>query len=383
MLPDRFTESASGVLIRDPRGHVAFVPNPLPDAMALDPGSIKLLVEAQDVLGELRGVGRFLPNPQLLIRPFLRQEAVLSSRIEGTTSGLQQLMLFEADPTADDGRSDVHEVANYVRALDLGFELLDSMPICLRLICQVHETLMSGVRGEGRRPGEFRQEPVVIGHRGATLETARFVPPPVMEMRQALNDLEQYIGYYDGQIPLLVHLALVHYQFEAIHPFMDGNGRMGRLLIALQLREREALPQPLLYLSGYFERHQDTYRDLLLRVSTHGDWKAWIDFFLQGVRDQAVDSLQRSHQLLDLQGELRAWADSASHARSLGALVELAFAKPALSIGDIESALRLTPPAARSLAKRMEDAGYLREITGRARNRRYAIPQMLEILSTS
>ena len=383
MFPDRFTESASGILIRDPRGHLAFVPNPLPMDMDLVASTINLLVEAQGVLGELRGVGRVLPNPQLLIRPFLRQEAVLSSRIEGTTSGLQQLLVFEADPTSDDGRSDVHEVANYVRALDLGFDLLNSMPICLRLICQVHEMLMSGVRGEDRRPGEFRQEPVVIGHRSATPETARFVPPPAMEMRQALNDLERYIGHYDGQIPLLIHVALVHYQFEAIHPFMDGNGRMGRLLIALQLREREALPQPLLYLSGYFERHQDTYRDLLLRVSTHGDWKAWIDFFLTGILEQAIETLQRSHQLLDLQAELRAWADSVSHTRSLGALVDLAFAQPALSIGDIEGALGITPPAARTLVKRMEDAGYLREVTGRLRNRRYAIPQMLEILSTS
>lgn len=383
MHPDTFTENASGDLVRDPRGHLAFVPHPLPATMDLDPGTINLLVEAQGVLGELRGVGRVLPNPQLLIRPFLRQEAVLSSRIEGTTSGLQQLMLFEADPTTDDGRSDVHEVANYVQALDLGFELLDSMPICLRLICQVHETLMSGVRGEDRRPGEFRQEPVVIGHRGATPESARFVPPPVMEMRQALNDLERYIGCYDGHLPFLIHLALVHYQFEAIHPFMDGNGRMGRLLIALQLREREALPQPLLYLSGYFEHYQDTYRDLLLRVSTHGDWNAWLDFFLTGVRQQSVEALARSHQLLDLQEEIRAWAAATSHTRSLSDLVDLAFDQPALSIGDVEGALGITPPAARSLVKRMEDAGYLRELTGRARNRRYAVPQILDILNAN
>lgn len=383
MDPELFADDAPGELVRDPRGHLAFAPHPLPTALALDLGTVNLLAEAQGVLGELRGIGRVLPNPQLLIRPFLRQEAVLSSRIEGTTSGLQQLMLFEADPAADDGQSDVHEVANYVRALDLGFALLDSMPICLRLICNVHETLMSGVRGEDRRPGEFRSEPVIIGRPGATPETARFVPPPVMEMRTALNDLERYIGYYDGQLPVLVHLALVHYQFEAIHPFMDGNGRLGRLLIALQLREREILPQPLLYLSGYFERHQDAYRDLLLRVSTHGDWKAWIDFFLTGVHQQSVETLTRSHQLLDLQEELRAWAAATSHTRSLGDLVDLAFAQPAVSIGDVEGALGITPPAARSLVKRMEDAGYLREVTGRARRRRYSIPQMVDILTTT
>ena len=300
MRPEAFTSEAPGSLIQDPRGHLAFAPDPLPVTLPLDLETINLLAEAQGALGELRGVGRGLPNPHLLINPFLRQEAVLSSRIEGTTSGLQQLLVFEVDPATDEGLSDVSEVANYVAALELGFALLETMPICLRMIRHVHERLMAGVRGENKRPGEFRQEPVVIGHPGVSAENARFVPPPVMEMTAALNDLERYIGTRESQLPDLIQLALVHYQFETIHPFMDGNGRMGRLLIALQLREQQVLPQPFLYLSAYFERHQDAYRDLMLRVSTHGDWKSWIDFFLAGVHRQSVETLETSHRLLDL-----------------------------------------------------------------------------------
>ncbi len=305
----------------------------------------------------------------------------MSSRIEGTTSGLQQLMLYEVDPAADDGRSDVSEVANYVAALELGFSLLESMPVCLRLIRQVHARLMTGVRGENKRPGEFRHEPVVIGHPGATPETARFVPPPVLEMTGALNDLERYIGAHNSQLPLVVQLAVVHYQFEAIHPFVDGNGRMGRLLIALQLREHHTRPQPLLYLSGYFEQHQDAYRDLMLRVSTHGDWKSWIDFFLTGIHQQAVETLEASHQLLDLRDTMHAWARDVSSSSNLGQLVDYLFERPVVSVTDVSARLGVTARPAGQLVQRLVDAGFLHEITGQSRNRRFAAIGIFAILS--
>jgi Fic family protein len=383
MRTEAFTPEAPGSLIQDPRGHLAFAPAPLPNTLPLDLETINLLAEAQGALGELRGVGRGLPNPHLLINPFVRQEAVLSSRIEGTTSGLQQLLVYEVDPAADEGLSDVSEVANYVEALELGFILLETMPICLRLMRQVHERLMTGVRGENKRPGEFRQEPVVIGHPGATTETARFVPPPVMEMTTALNDLERYIGARDSQLPYLIHLALVHYQFETIHPFMDGNGRMGRLLIALQLRAQHVLPEPLLYLSAYFEQHQDAYRDLMLRVSTHGDWKSWIDFFLAGVHLQSVATLKTSHRLLDLRANMHDWAHRESTSSNLAQLVDFLFERPVVSLNGVSTRLGITHRSSSQLVQRMVDAGLLEEITGNARNRRFAAVGILALLTPS
>jgi Fic family protein len=257
------------------------------------------------------------------------------------------------------------------------------MPICLRLMRQVHERLMTGVRGENKRPGEFRQEPVVIGHPGATTETARFVPPPVMEMTTALNDLERYIGARDSQLPYLIHLALVHYQFETIHPFMDGNGRIGRLLIALQLRAQHVLPEPLLYLSAYFEQHQDAYRDLMLRVSTHGDWKSWIDFFLAGVHLQSVATLKTSHRLLDLRANMHDWAHRESTSSNLAQLVDFLFERPVVSLNGVSTRLGITHRSSGQLVQRMVDAGLLEEITGNARNRRFAAVDILALLTPS
>ena len=381
MRRESFTDEAPGELIYDPQGHLAFAPDPLPPTLRLENSTINALANAERVLGELKGVGRGLPNPHLLINPFLRREAVLSSRIEGTTAGLQQLMMFEADPTEDDGRSDVREVASYVAALELGFDLLETMPICLRLLRQVHERLMFDVRGQDQRPGDFRQIPVVIGHHGTTAETARFVPPPVLEMNRALHDLERYIGEQTNGLPFLIHLALVHYQFETIHPFSDGNGRIGRLLIALQLREHNVLPQPLLYLSGYFEQNREAYVDLMFRVSTHGDWMSWIDFFLEGVHVQATETLTISHQLLDLRDQLHQWALTASRSGNLVRLVDLVFERPIIAIADVEQRLGITPRSANLLVQRMVEVGILDEVTGQSRNRRFAATDILALLT--
>jgi Fic family protein len=380
MRRDDFTTEAPGRLVVAPEGHLAYVPNPLPPAIDLDFDTINRLADAERALGELKGVGQRLPNPHLLISPFLRREAVLSSRIEGTTADLQQLLVFESAPTTHPDQSDVREVANYVSALELGFSLLDKLPISLRLIREVHKQLMEGVRGQEQRPGEFRCTPNLIGHRGATPETAPFVPPPVKEMHEALEHLEQFVGQRRSNLPFLIQLALVHYQFEAIHPFMDGNGRLGRLLIALQLREREYLSQPLLYLSAYFERHNDAYRDHLLNVSRSGAWNEWIDFFLRGVADQSHDTAQRSYRLLDLLEQYHSWALSASRSGNLAKLVELLFARPVISFANAEDWLGVTQPGASRLVQQMVDRGILAEVTGRQRNRRFAALEILEIL---
>jgi len=382
MRRDEFTADAPGHIVVAPQGHLAFVPNPLPPKLELNHTTINLLVDAERAVGELNGLGRrSLPNPHLLISPFLRQEAVLSSRIEGTVADLQDLLLFEAAPTVEPEHSDVREVANYVAALKLGFSLLEKMPISLRLLREVHARLMDDVRGQEQRPGEFRHSPVQIGRRGDTPASARFVPPPVKEMHQALHDLERYIGERNDALPFLVQLALVHYQFETIHPFMDGNGRLGRLLIALQLQEHGYLAQPLLYLSAYFERHRDAYRDHLLDVSRKGAWMPWIDFFLQGVGEQARDTIQRSDRLLDLREQYRSWALAEGRTGNLALLVDFLFERPIVSIADVMERLVVTRRGANQLVQRLVDHGILAEVTGRQRNREYAALEILAIVN--
>jgi Fic family protein len=381
MRREDFSRDAPGRLITAPEGHLAYVPNGLPPPLELGFGTINLLAEAERAIGELKGVGRQLPNPHLLINPFLRREAVLSSRIEGTTAGLQRLLLFEAAPTEEPQESDVREVANYVAALELGLALLDNIPVSLRLIRLVHERLMAGVRGQDQRPGEFRQIPNLIGTRGATPRTARFVPPPVKEMREALYDLERYMGNRSDDLPFLIQLAIVHYQFETIHPFMDGNGRVGRLLIALQLREREYLPQPLLYLSAYFEYHRDAYRDHLLEVSRSGAWIPWIDFFLRGVTAQSIDTAQRSYELLDLLERYQSWALAEGRTGNLAQLVSFLFERPVVAIADVRKRLGVTTRAANQLVARLATQGLVVEVTGRKRNRLFAAREILEIVS--
>jgi Fic family protein len=348
--------------------------------LELPRSTVNLLVDAERALGELKGLGRRgLPNPHLLIRPFLRQEAVLSSRIEGTRADLEQLLLFEISPTDDPEQADVLEVANYVAALELGFALLERLPVSLRLIRELHARLMEGVRGQERRPGEFRHVQNMIGAPGDTEATARFVPPPVQEMHEALRQLERYWGERRDDLPFLVRIALFHYQFEAIHPFMDGNGRVGRLVISLQLQE--VLPQPLLYLSGYFERRRDNYLDHLHAVSTKGDWIPWIDFFLQGVVEQAREATHRSHQLLDLLEQYQNWASATPRSGNLRELLGLLFAQPILSTADVASHVGVTTRAANQLVQRLVDQGILVEITGRQRNRRFAAREIIAVVS--
>jgi Fic family protein len=378
---EEFTAKAPGQLVVAPQGHLAFVPDPLPPELDLNHATINLLADAERAVGELNGLGRRgLPNPHLLISPFLRQEAVLSSRIEGTTANLEDLLLFEAAPSSDPARSDEHEVANYVAALELGFSLLERMPISLRLIREVHARLMEDVRGQEKRPGEFRQIPVLIGHHGATLATARFVPPPVMEMREALDDLERYVGERRDDLPFLIQLALVHYQFETIHPFADGNGRLGRLLIALQLEERRYLAQPLLYLSAYFERQRDAYRDHLLDVSRRGAWTQWIDFFLLGVAEQARNTIDTSDRLLDLREQYQSWARVETRSGNLATLVDFLFERPVVSIADVMERLSVTRRAANQLVQRLVAREMLVEVTGRQRNREFAAREILGVI---
>jgi len=314
---------------------------------------IKQLSDADHALGQLAGVGRMLPNPHLLIRPFIRREAVLSSRIEGTVTRLDQLFMFEAEPNEISYPSDVSEVANYVRALEHGVDRIrNGMPLTLRLLCEVHRVLLEGVRGGERRPGEFRQCGVMIGRQGQSFEQARFVPPCHTVLDPLLTEFEKFINE-ERSLPPIVQLALAHYQFEAIHPFMDGNGRMGRLLITLMLCERNYLPQPLLYVSAYLEKNDEEYKDCLLKVSQKGAWNDWIRFFAAGVAEQARDAPKRAEQLLDLWRTYRQQAAEVSNSATALQLVDELFASPFLTITRTAELLGVSFPTAQSNMKKL------------------------------
>ncbi len=269
MKPTDFTSQAAGRCIKTIRDYYAFVPNPLPPTLEVDWALAGLISDADRALAELSGVGRFLPNPHILMAPYMRREAVQSSRIENTQAGLEDLFAYENDES-DQRTADVREVANYVKAMEHGLQLLNSLPICSRLIREIHGVLLDGVRGGGVRPREFRTTQNWIGRPGCTLTDATFIPVPPEDLAEALSMLERYINDTNAIEPPLVRCAYLHYQFEAIHPFADGNGRVGRLLITLFLCAHGHLSQPLLYLSEFFEQHRDDYYKLLLGVSQKG-----------------------------------------------------------------------------------------------------------------
>jgi len=379
MNPEEFRNSPSGKVIRTPQEYWAFVPNPLPPSFEYDPETVRLLSDADRGLGNLAGMGQLLPNPHLLIAPYIRREAVMSSRIEGTQTSLSDLLYFEAAEEEPPRSPDVREVQNYVRAMEYGIQRLEELPLSLRLVREIHARLMQRVRGEGAKPGEFRQNQNWIGPPGCSLTEATFVPPPVPEMTTALNDWEKFL-HEAKDIPPLVQCALMHYQFEAIHPFLDGNGRVGRLLITFFLCERGHLPQPLLYLSAFFERYRDDYYARLLEVSQSGDWRGWIQFFLRGLATQASDAAANSQRILALQQQYRdKLLKHKATPTALGITEEL-FLNPYVSATRLAKRLGVSFPTVQAAIDRLVQVGILREVTGRLRNRIYCAEEFLRTI---
>lgn len=374
-----FIRHGSGKLIKTPQNYFAYVPEPLEPAIDFDVALIQTLSDADRALSELAGVARTLPNPHLLIGPFVRREAVLSSRIEGTQASFSDLLFFEAANIGERNVPDVREVANYVKALEYGRTRLEELPLSLRLIREMHERLLAGVRGQNQTPGEFRRSQNWIGEPGCTLMDATYVPPPVEQMNRALSDLEHYL-HDQSSLPPLVRLALIHYQFEAIHPFLDGNGRIGRLLTTLLLCTEGLLPQPLLYLSAYFERYRDDYYDLLLEVSRKGALIPWVSFFLRGIAVQSKDAIIRSDQLLLLWQQYRQKLQEARASALLLQLVDDLFAYPAITNAGSSKRLNITPRSTQRNIDKLIDAGIIIEATGKKRNRVYICPTLIEIL---
>ena len=366
-----------GRTIRCPDGYRAFLPAPLPPPIGWGGALAAALSRADLAVGRLAGEGRRFPNPHLFIRSFVRREAVLSSRIEGTRTTLAELLAAEAGAKDAADSADLREVANYVAALEYGIERLDTLPLSLRLIREIHERLMRGVRGDSATPGEFRRSQNWIGPPGCTLNDASYVPPPPDELMPCLDALERFL--HDDSLPVLVHAALAHAQFEAIHPFLDGNGRVGRLLITLLLTERGILPSPLLYLSAYFEETRDDYYAHLLAVTEGGAWEDWLVYFLRGVRSQADDALARIEHLDTLYDS---WRDDLGDLLSprLNEVLSLFVESPFWTVGEIGKTLGIAYTTARRAVDRLEGAGIVSPSGQLKRNRVYCARAVLAAL---
>lgn len=374
MDPRAFRSKDRGTVRKTLEGYHAFFPHPLARHVEYAPSTVHRLNDAVAAVHRLGGASRILPNPDLLSAPYIREEAVLSSRIEGTQATVHDLLLFEADPDAPTAR-DVREVANYARALRHAFDQLDALPLSVRLFRDMHRILFEEVPG-AQTPGELRRSQNWIGPPGCTLETATFVPPPAEEMRPLLSDLESFL--HEQQLPPLIALAMAHYQFEAIHPFLDGNGRVGRLLIPLLLAERGILRWPLLPLSAYLERHRAEYYEHLFAVSATGDLTPWFDFFLEGVREQATAAEERAVELVDVQQRLRNRLLEERAPNSCLRLADHLLANPVVTARRAIDDLGVSPPTAHAAIRRLEELGVLREITGRQRYRIYVADDVLQ-----
>ena len=365
----------AGRYIKQPTGYRAFVPAPLPPQppIRLSGPLQRILSQADRALGRLDGSIQTLPNPALLVFMYVRKEAVLSSQIEGTQSSLQDLLAAEAELTGPDSPPrDVGEVVNYVAAMEYGLQRLADLPVSVRLVREIHERLMRDVRGGTLTPGELRRTQNWIGPAGCTLAEATFVPPPPSELSNALGDLERFLHASD-QLPILIKIGIAHAHFETIHPFLDGNGRVGRLLVTFLLCEREILTEPVLCLSYFFKRHRQEYYDRLQAVRDHGDWEGWLDFFLRGVDVVAGEATGTARRMLLMREEHRSTI-TARLGRAAGnghQVLESLFDRPIVSVADVERVAGVSYAAANNLIRRLVDLGILLEITGYARNRRF------------
>lgn len=369
------SSARAGKYITQQAGYKAFIPTPLPPdpPIAWDEGLQQSLSRADMALGRLDGTATILPNPDLFVAMYVRKEAVLSSQIEGTRATL--LDIFDYETTGEIAK-DVDEVVNYVRAMNRGLERLRTLPLSLRLIREIHEELLKGVRGEHRTPGEFRTSQNWIGPPGSTINNALFIPPPPHEMSAAMGDLERFIHKGDN-LPALIKNALIHAQFETIHPFLDGNGRVGRLLIAFILTHDDILKRPLLYLSYHFRRNRQEYYDRLNNIRNKGDWEGWLKFFLTGVYEVSKQATETARKIIALQERDRA---RVFHSPNGLKLVDHLFLNPLVTIHEIRRLTGISHATASRLTKQLIELGILDEITGYARNQKFLYKEYFNIL---
>lgn len=364
-------------------GYAYFVPASLSPAPRLEYDSelLVLLSEANVALGRLDGVIETVPDPDFFVAMYVRQEAVLSSQIEGTQSTLEDLLQVELEPSAARG-SDVNEIVNYVAAMNHGLTRLPEFPLSLRLIREIHATLLRSGRGAAQRAGEFRDQQNWLGAGRVPIERASYVPPPVPEMHAALDDFERFL-HGDEQLPDLIHVGLAHAQFETIHPFFDGNGRVGRLLITFLLMHRQVLHRPLLYLSVYLKENRAEYYDRLTAIRRRGDWEGWLKFFLRGVSETAVGAAATARRIFALREEHRGLVLQQQLGPNALKLLATLFASPIVDVNFASARIDVTFATANKLLARFQTLGLVREITGRRRSRRFAYEPYLRLFQTA
>jgi Fic family protein len=371
-MADRPLSNRAGGYVKQLTGYSAFVPAPLPPDPPIDIQRFaKLLSDADHALGRLDGIATMLPNPDLFVAMYVKHEAVLSSQIEGTQSTLEDVLEFEAGKSGDSELKDVAEVVNYVGAMNHGIRRLEGgFPLSLRLIREIHEILLEGGRGGQKAPGEFRTTQNWLGPANSTLADANYVPPAPPDMKVALDNFERFLHERE-QLPTLVHCGVAHAQFESIHPFLDGNGRVGRLLITLLLCERAVLLRPLLYLSYYLKAHRAQYYDRLTAIRTEGDWEGWIKFFLTGVYEVSRAATETAREILALRERHRELLQGAPVGANALILLDGLFRNPIISIQKAAEHLGCSVVTASKLVDQLQKLGILREITGQKRNRQY------------
>ncbi|MDH3973589.1 MAG: Fic family protein [Deltaproteobacteria bacterium] len=374
----------AGKYIRQSQGYSAFIPASLPPQppIAIDQEMQTLLSKADRALGRLDGSIQTLPDPDWFVYMYVRKEAVLSSQIEGTQSSLNDLLEVEAKVFSEDRPHDVNEVLNYVTAMNYGLQKLAELPVSTRLIREIHEKLLKGVRGAHRQPGEFRSTQNWIGPAGCTLSEATFVPPPPSELPPVLSAFENFL-HSSAPFPVLLKIGIAHAQFETIHPFLDGNGRVGRLLITFLLCELDILQTPVLYLSYYFKKHRDRYYDLLQEVRDNGNWEDWLKFFLDGVACISIEATEIARKIVDLRERHRSLiAENFGRIAANGLKVlEKLYSIPIITVKDIIDLTGTSYTAANQLMNKFVDNNMLSEITGHSRNRRFRYTDYIDIFS--
>lgn len=377
-------DGRAGTFVMQPGGYKAFIPNPLPPSPPIryDEKLQSLLSKADRALARLDGITTVLPNPDLFIAMYVKKEALLSSQIEGTQASLEGVLEFEADLIPKENVNEIQEVINYVRALTYGIERLKELPMSLRLIKEIHRILLEETRDAHRNPGEFRKSQNWIGPPGASLTEAIYVPPPPEAVLPTMGDLEIFFHRKNNNIPPLVKIALIHSQFETIHPFLDGNGRIGRLLITFYLFWQEILSKPLLYLSFYLKKNRAEYYDLLMKVRLKGAWEDWITFFLKGISETSEEAAKTAREVIQLKEDLltRLHKNSISSVYSVK-LIDLLFQTPLVNVKDVSGKLNISKEAANELVKKFEKVGVLKEITGKQRYKKYSFKEYIEIIA--
>ena len=377
------TSHRAGSYVRQPGGFAAFVPRPLPPdpPVAFDQELVTLQSHADLALGRLDGEVRNLPDRDLFVAMYVRQEAVLSSQIEGTQSTLEDLLAAELEPDVIETAGDVDEIVNYVSAMNYGLARLRELPLSLRLIREIHGELLQGVRGANRAPGAFRRTQNFIDAAGDAIEGAIFVPPPVPDMERALHEFERFM-HETRDFPPLVHVGLCHAQFETIHPFLDGNGRVGRLLITFQLVHGGILQRPLLYLSLYLKRNRDQYVERLMAVRDRGDWEGWLRFFLRGVAETAEQATQRARAIVELREVQRDRVHEAGLPTNAFRALDLLYRRPLVNVNLVLAELGVSFVTASKTVEGLRELGILEEVTGRRRGRVFRFTPYLDLFRT-